>query len=999
MSIVQNVSDDDIDTRQVDLFPTPQPGAIRANAIAPLLIPQLIPVPDDENVLGGINQAMLAGAPSQPIGPQGLRTYIDPWQAQQEEDQYRVRARYLDSTRSIIVAEGEVTAVNQRIITWLAGLIDGVCELYIGVFRLSAGAPVDEEDEEQSPRLPVLIKTTFPGGNVRLPALVVSADLQKNGVTKDFFDNDSEGVIGLDVKVPAYTHMRRGDFIVVYWGGIVAASHTVTAQQVGQPVILTITREFIEKAGDAAAMITDYRIWDVVQNASQLSFPLSLNVRTTLNLLPAPLVEQADANGVIDLKGLLGEDVQVLSTSGSAPFAINSTLTLDWHGSSANQSPVNHTQSFQFKSSARSHYFTVPYAFVHLISQGRALVWCTSTLNQQTRESRRVCVSVCGPDLQLPAPHVRDAAGGALPSDTPATVVTVRRIDTAQLRDSVRLYWIGTDRNGKPVLDYITQRTLNTEMVGQDIPFTVEGAYIAPLQHGLLKVYYELYRNGSLLGTSEVQSLFIDDAVTELLPPRVPAAPNDLLIPAVPAIDADAVIAPYPNMRALDHIELDWVAADPARNRHFEVTLAIESVGINVVIPLPGALVEDFLGEKVELVYTVTGIAPRLRRISRRLTLTVASPTPVPDILAVRDRNNALVPDHTRTYSPVVTLSGARGVNSAVQIDDNGVKWTTVPASAQDTWSTPALAIPVGEHRFIAHTPGSLKASAAWTITRLAEHPVEISALIDGNNVSIGNGGSTTSTRVTLKGSATPGEQVQILLNGKVRETVDVDPHGSFVYTLEPLAEYTHRFIARPVPANRPDSSEWVVTVLSQWTDINTDFADFSYDGWQQHVAARCGSIRQWQGAPRFCNFTDCGVPDDAAGCIFYRDVWFIPGDYQFSLIASHIIESYFPGLANPIIGIVDSVDLRPYDRELPKDGVRYDLVLRFTVTAPQWRRLYVVNHQRSSNGNDYVIFEINVKRLSGSRGGIMSTPQTFNELSSVNRPLPAIKLPLPKKR
>lgn len=218
-AVPPNSPDLNIDTRQVDVLPpVPQSGDIRINAITPPLIPSLVTgLPEDENVLGGINQAMTEGRdnPNDPNEPRGVSCFCDPWVNQEVGDKWTVRARHINDTTSIALRTGDVstTQLNQRIHARLPGhlLRNGISELYVGVLRLSAG-PGDEEDEEHSPRLPVLILKDLPGGPDPDPELAdhqnlapptVSADILKNGVTQDQLDK------GVEVTCPPHLFMRK----------------------------------------------------------------------------------------------------------------------------------------------------------------------------------------------------------------------------------------------------------------------------------------------------------------------------------------------------------------------------------------------------------------------------------------------------------------------------------------------------------------------------------------------------------------------------------------------------------------------------------------------------------------------------------------------------------------------------------------------------------------------------------------------------------------------
>lgn len=286
--------------------------------------------------------------------------------------------------------------------------------------------------------------------------------------------------------------------------------------------------------------------------------------------------------------------------------------------------------------------------------------------------------------------------------------------------------------------------------------------------------------------------------------------------------------------------------------------------------------------------------------------------------------------------------------------------------------------------------------SPTTSITISANQSVTITSYTDSANTSVSNGGWTYETGGTLTGTAGSNQQVQILLNGTVRQTVTANAAGIWTYSISGLAVFAHIFIARPLPAGA-DSAQWLLHVRSEWQDHYTSLAD-SYNGWIPYAGARSGSIRpflmanQWVTA--FFNFTDQGAPTGFAGAIFYHDFLFIPGQYHFTFEGTHVADSPNPQLVNPILCADTGMVQWPGDRrEVPKNGVWYLFLNAFTITQRQVARLYVSNFQDGSNGNDFGIRNIRVVRLD-SGGGVMSTPVVGPEAPIYTRPLPDLVYP-----
>lgn len=193
-----------------------------------------------------------------------------------------------------------------------------------------------------------------------------------------------------------------------------------------------------------------------------------------------------------------------------------------------------------------------------------------------------------------------------------------------------------------------------------------------------------------------------------------------------------------------------------------------------------------------------------------------------------------------------------------------------------------------------------------------------------------------------------------------------------------------------------PTSSIVISTTPPEWVDHYTSLADYNYNGWIPHAAARSGSIRQFrmnnQLITAFFNFTDQGAPTGFAGTILYRDFLFVPGNYRFTFEATHVADSPNPSLVNPILGADTSLG-RGDCYVVPKNGIWHHLQEDFIIPERRIARLYITNFQDSSHGNDFGIRNIRVVKL--EVGGIMSAPQTLPQAPLYEGPsLPDIEYP-----
>ncbi|WP_205350869.1 hypothetical protein, partial [Pseudomonas fluorescens] len=247
---------------------------------------------------------------------------------------------------------------------------------------------------------------------------------------------------------------------------------------------------------------------------------------------------------------------------------------------------------------------------------------------------------------------------------------------------------------------------------------------------------------------------------------------------------------------------------------------------------------------------------------------------------------------------------------------------------------------------------------------------VTITSYRDSANTSVSNGGWTYETGGTLTGTAGSNQQVQILLNGTVRQTVTANAAGIWTYSISGLAVFAHIFIARPLPAGA-DSAQWLLHVRSEWQDHYTSLAS-GYNGWILHNAARSGYIRIHAGVQAFFNFTDQGSITGFAGTVMYHDFDCLPGNYSFRVQACHVADSPASGLLNPILQLQCGIaGGNGAVREVPKTGIWYDFLLDINVPARRIVRFYIQNHQDNGHGNDLGLRNISVIR-NGGGGGIM---------------------------
>ena len=179
----------------------------------------------------------------------------------------------------------------------------------------------------------------------------------------------------------------------------------------------------------------------------------------------------------------------------------------------------------------------------------------------------------------------------------------------------------------------------------KDIEFTVPKDYIEKWDGAKVLVEYTVRRTDTEDVGSEPLVLAIGDITAQLPRPEVEDAKDDVLIPEEVPNGAVVTINPYPGMRALHVIRLDFIGAtqdDSWSSPPIEVQPAMVGIAITRTVPFEKLLANR--NNTVELVYTVTNPFTKTQRVSERRRLNIGSPIPNPDITTVKDGNSNDIP-------------------------------------------------------------------------------------------------------------------------------------------------------------------------------------------------------------------------------------------------------------------------------------------------------------------------------------------------------------------
>jgi hypothetical protein len=247
-------------------------------------------------------------------------------------------------------------------------------------------------------------------------------------------------------------------------------------------------------------------------------------------------------------------------------------------------------------------------------------------------------------------------------------------------------------------------------------------------------------------------------------------------------------------------------------------------------VTVPGVPAGSYTASVTQTVADATS-APTERtfRVVQAAPLTITTPTagqgfPVADAAATRD----------------VRVSGAGQPGATVDVDAGAGRTATSTVDADGSWSTTLQRIPVGDHT--ARVTQTVGTSTSAVVTRAfsvtAAPALTITAPADESTITVADASST--TPVTVRGTAAPDARVDVSIGGAFAATVTADDDGAWTTTFRGVPVGPRTVTATQTvggSTSRPVTSTFtvaagdaltitdpadgdVVTVLGQRTDL-----------------------------------------------------------------------------------------------------------------------------------------------------------------------------------
>jgi hypothetical protein len=602
---------------------------------------------------------------------------------------------------------------------------------------------------------------------------------------------------GMFVTVLEYFNQSIGDVVVLAFGSLLLET-TVT---VLGDVVFELTSEMLATLAPTNSLVVRWEVFDVVENSSGWSDALILTFKPGVVLLAAPIFERADPDNVVHHDGLAGEAMVILVTG---VFAKNDLIELTLEGLTRGGDPVTHTFSVTLAAASRTVDFPVLNEWVRNLIGGSARATYRLTKAGKTQRSKPADATFTGTSQPLGLPIVDPLVDNKLPVDTATATVQVAEYWPLKKGAIVKLHWQTTDQDGIKALFIFQQIVVDPT---QPVIFQVPAKYIAPYASTPLAVQCTVTNPGEVEVFSRLLQLMFGDVAQIVLEPPF------LVKPAANPIDS---LGDLPTVRveflaaiAADRARLVEMKA-PAGSEPFPLIPLNQNKRAN--FPLSRAFLVAHQNQSPEVFWNLNRDGKKVAS-SESLALTVKPiaaedprlPTPeiegastVLDIATLSPTTLLVVTEWLGQVSgqPVwLRLEGETNAGPATPYNDRagephnqgpGLK-RLVPLE----WLKALKDRSVLKISFWVNLDGKANFSTAvlfpvrkYTIRSFVVKTPIINVLNDRQGVPVLSGERTTDSVLTVTGSGSIKQEIEILNNGTLIATVDTDVNGQWEHSV-----------------------------------------------------------------------------------------------------------------------------------------------------------------------------------------------------------------------
>jgi hypothetical protein len=381
-------------------------------------------------------------------------------------------------------------------------------------------------------------------------------------------------------------------------------------------------------------------------------------------------------------------------------------------------------------------------------------------------------------DLKPTITSIKDSKGIAIPQNSFTVDPNVKVSGTAARNQTILIYNNGVSTGGSATAD--DQGNWNRDLIG--------------LAQGECKLT-AVAQYGTGLESAEWKII-----VTPLVTPTITSIK-----------DSKGVEIPPGGTTVDTHVILTGTAS---KGQTVDVLDGTVSKGKPPVDPTTGIWTRDVSGLSIAAHSFTAKAEYGTGAVSAARTFNVAAlVTPV--ITSVLDSKGIAIPQNGLTVDSSVKVSGTATPHQTILINNNNVSTGGfATADAQGKWERNLIGLAQGDCNLTAVAQyGSNPASVIWKIIVTPMITPIITSVKDSKNSEIPNGGNTFDTRVTLSGTASKGQRVEVFDESLSIGKPLADPTtGQWEQSVSDLSFSPHKFTATARYGNEPISTTWSIS-------------------------------------------------------------------------------------------------------------------------------------------------------------------------------------------
>ncbi|KVO19011.1 hypothetical protein WJ73_05185 [Burkholderia ubonensis] len=652
------------------------------------------------------------------------------------------------------------------------------------------------------------------------------------------------------VRVDPYVIMDAGDRVLMHWSGTKAnnestlytAERWITTGNKGQPVYFPIPAAELSVLNGGSVRVA-YWVYPAGGGGPLEAPDKGYRINAAGAGLPPPEVDYVDvARRVLDPDWVPPAGTTLRVPAGALTLP-GDNVKVEWLGRTGQPSDT-YRDSFPVTpgTAGQEVPFLIAKSLVSANLDGDVTVRYDVVRNGQTLPSQTETFRVGAVSLDLPAPEIEEASGSTLdPTAARGALTAVVNYAGSQPADEIQVTWTGNGESGSTQSEWIAVGS-----VPRQVP--LDHSVVAFNLGRTVTVAYEVRRAGQSLGTSEppltLSVQHLDTSPDGPLPtPQLREAVGDEL-------DLDTIVdqghvtvtPPWPLIAVGQRfwLDLEGAKADGSPHSYAQangVLVNAQHVANGLTNRQVPKSYFDELGHAtaLRLVFKVafdganspdTAVAFPVRTLTVR-ALEIVTPT----IDAVTDPAGNPIPNGGTTVETSVTLTGTASIDQQVEILDGATSMGTAEVDGGGIWTKPLTGLSVAAHSFTAKgLYGDNPVSEARTVTVTTLVSPTITSVRDNKGIEIPHNGRTPSTTVTLRGTASVNQKVEVFDGATSMGTAEVDGGGIWTKPLTGLSVAAHSFTVKGKYGDEPVSSQRTLSVRALFK-YRSNFSN-SNDGW-----------------------------------------------------------------------------------------------------------------------------------------------------------------------